>query len=279
MTQPSLFAPDPDQAPVKPVHPGVEQMRLLITVKAAPNPSATYGETVCVAALRLDIGKEGWVRLYPINYRELDQPNKFKKYDIITLDARPNRSDRRPESWRPVVATVTKQGHLPTWNRRLPYVREHVRGTMCGLLEAVRTRPPGRSLAAIRPREVTGFDIEPHPGWTSDERAKIDRYVSQLDLFESAPRTALQAPRFKAWYRYRCHEARCSGHRQGLLDWELVALQRNLTGLDDREAMEALRQRWLSEICAPSNDVVFYVGNQAKREHVFSVLGVFYPRR
>lgn len=48
-------------------------MRVLITVKAAPNPSATYGETVCVAGLRLDLDAAGWVRHYPINFREFDR--------------------------------------------------------------------------------------------------------------------------------------------------------------------------------------------------------------
>lgn len=53
-------------------------MRVLITVKAAPNPSATYGETVCVAGLRLDLDAAGWVRHYPINFREFDSDGKFR---------------------------------------------------------------------------------------------------------------------------------------------------------------------------------------------------------
>jgi hypothetical protein len=39
--------------------------------------------------------------------------------------------------------------------------------------------------------------------------------------------------------------------------------------------MEALHRRFVDEICRPSNEVAFYVGNQAKRENVFSVLGVY----
>ena len=42
--------------------------------------------------------------------------------------------------------------------------------------------------------------------------------------------------------------------------------------------MEALRRRFVDEICGQSNEVAFYVGNQAKRESVFSVLGVYYPK-
>ena len=47
----------------------------------------------------------------------------------------------------------------------------------------------------------------------------------------------------------------------------------------DEEAIEALRARFLYELCNLStNEVSFYVGNQAKRAHTFSVLGVYYPK-
>ena len=87
MTQTSLFAPEPDAVPEKPVGRLPTRMRVLITVKAAPNPSQTYGETVCVAGLRLDLDNVGWVRLYPINFRDLGDDSKFKKYDVVSADS------------------------------------------------------------------------------------------------------------------------------------------------------------------------------------------------
>ncbi|WP_329258720.1 hypothetical protein OG417_21290 [Actinoallomurus sp. NBC_01490] len=279
--QPSLFGPDYEQEPAKPPGELPEEMRVLITVKAAPNPSETYGETVCVAGLRLDVDRPGWVRLYPINYRELETNQKFKKYDIVSLQARPNHSDPRPESFRPLLNTVRREGHLKPWKPREPYVVDHLYESMCALLTGVRTNPPGksRSLAAIRPRVVQGIDIEPHPGWTAEEQAKIDNYVNKLDLFERAPRTALEAPRFKGWYRYLCHSASCKGHRQGIIDWEWVALQRKLPGYDDQRLQAALRKKFLDEICGADRDVIFYLGNQAKRMRTFMVLGMYYAKR
>jgi hypothetical protein len=152
---------------------------------------------------------------------------------------------------------------------------------MCGVLQAVRDDPPARSLVAIRPRKVIGLDIEPHPGWTRDEQAKIDKYVSQVELpgMSRGPKTPLEAPRFRGWYRYVCRAAGCRGHRQSIIDWEWVALQRRLADRDDVAACDQLRTRFLDGICAPANDVLFYVGNQAKRPQVFMVLGAFYPRR
>lgn len=283
MSQLTLFAPDPDtgQAQSKPADDRPVRMTVMITVKAAPNPSERYGETVCVAGIRLDPEHGGWVRLYPVNFRELDDDSRFRKYDIVSLEATPSRGDPRSESWRPRMGTLVTERHLAGWARRLPYVTDHVAESMCGLLAAVREQPPARSLAAIRPARVSGLHIERHPGWTRDEQAKIDNYVNQLELpgLARTPRTALEAPRFKGWYRYNCMAAHCPGHRQGIYDWEWVALQRRLSGRDDAAATAALRERFLDQICAPDRDVLFFVGNQAKRQQTFMVLGAFYPRR
>ncbi|BCB87186.1 hypothetical protein [Phytohabitans suffuscus] len=100
-----------------------------------------------------------------------------------------------------------------------------------------------------------------------------------MDLLDPRDKQPLQAPRFQARYRYRCHERRCGGHEQGLLDWEFVALQRHLAGRSDEEARVLLEARFLTMMFDEGRDPAFYVGNQAKRAHVFSVLGVYYPQR
>jgi len=54
--------------------------KVLITVKAYPNPSTRYGETVCVAGI--DIDKKEWVRLYPVpSYR--DWQKKYKTKELL----------------------------------------------------------------------------------------------------------------------------------------------------------------------------------------------------
>ena len=277
MSQGSFFGPE--LAPSsKPVGDHWQTLRILITVKAAPNPSATYGETVCVAGLSMDPARPGWVRLYPINFRDLESDDQFNKYDVVTLRAKPARNDPRVESWRPDMSSLERERRLGAWNPRRPHVEPYVDGSMCDLLDAVRTDPPAKSLAAIRPARVQGLDIEPHPGWSDGDKTKIDQYINQLDLLGS-DRTALEAPRLQGWYRYRCLSDRCRGHRQGILDWEFVALQRRLRALDDAALTDELRNKFMHQLCAHDRDVVFYVGNQAKRQHVFSVLGVYWPPR
>mgnify|MGYP006946520210 CR=1 FL=1 len=62
VTMDSLFGQTVEYPSEKPSGPA--RLRVLVTVKAAPNPSATHGETVCVAGVRLgDVGPTGWIRL------------------------------------------------------------------------------------------------------------------------------------------------------------------------------------------------------------------------
>lgn len=275
----SLFGAGEAEPDPKPIDDSIIRIELLITVKAAPNPSEKYGETVCVAGLRTDKLKPTWVRLYPINFRHLDGNEAFRKYDIISIEAKPARQDPRHESWRPIMERIRKLGYLKGWRSRRPLLDPAVEDSMCRLNRGARERADAQSLALVRPREVSALKVTAHRAWTVEEQRKIEAHASQSDLLSNRRMIPLQAPRFKAAYHYRCHERGCNGHQQHILDWELVALQRRLGGHSDAALRDALESTFLTEMCATDRDVAFYVGNQAKRAHVFSVLGVYYPKR
>lgn len=74
------------------------ERKVLITVKAYPNPSKKYQETVCVAGVTKE---EGWIRLYPVSFRHLPKGVQFKKYQLVRLRMRKHEGDNRPESFRP----------------------------------------------------------------------------------------------------------------------------------------------------------------------------------
>lgn len=280
--QGDLFG-DPIERSTETPRGGPVQHRVLITVKAAPNPSAIYGETVCVAGVRLgDAGPQDWIRLYPINFRHLSEESaKFKKYDIVTVRCRPA-SEVRLESWRPEMETLRVEAHVPPWKRRRPLIDPLIQQSMCQIRADAAADPRARSLALVRPSEILGFRLDPHPGWTMDEQAKIDAYVNQLELDvfkESRDKSPLEAPRFKGFFSWRCGESGCRSHEQSIIDWEFAALQRHLRNRSDDEARAAIRKRFVEEICAVDNDVAFYVGNQAKRPQNFSILGLYYPKK
>jgi hypothetical protein len=85
------------------------QREALIVVKAYPNPSAKYFETVCVAAVTRE---EGLIRLYPVAFRSLPENQRFKKYQRIEL--RMQKHERDPPS-----------RELPTRRKLDPAARGH----------------------------------------------------------------------------------------------------------------------------------------------------------
>ncbi|MGX5694481.1 hypothetical protein ACWKWA_15130 [Dermacoccus abyssi] len=253
--------------------------RVLITVKAAPNPSEKSGETVCVAGVRVaDHGPIGWIRLYPLNLRNLPSGTaSFKKYDIITVDC-VRANEPRTESWKPNVQSIRVNRFLPPWEARRPFVDPMIRSSMCEIFGHA-LDPGAPSLGLVAPMSVSDLVIERHPGWSVIEQRKIDAYANQYSLLPGDDRTPLEAPRFKGFYKWTCLQKGCRGHRQQVLDWEFVALQRKHRDDSEEALRRALRERFLDQICRPENDVAFYVGNQAKRHQTFSILGVYYPRR
>src|SRR5687768_7870956 len=93
--------------------PDGRELRILITVKTYPIPSAKYDELSCTAG----VTEQGeFIRLYPINYRDLPWDKQFKKYQWIDVVAdRHRQRDIRKESWRPDSATVRLRGEpVPT---------------------------------------------------------------------------------------------------------------------------------------------------------------------
>lgn len=255
--------------------------RVLITVTTAPNPSDKHGETVCVAGIELgDTGPTNWVRLYPINLRDLRSSGAgFRKYNVVAVDCTPALKDSRPESFNVNADTLIVEYEAKGWPKRRPSVDPMVEDSMCALLQGARDNPNSRSLGLVRPAEVSDLRIAPHPGWSVEEQAKIDNYVNQMQLFSDEERQPLQAPRFKGWFKWRCHEPGCSTHEQSILDWEFTELQRNLAGRDDADAITELRKRFFEVPFGSDRSPAFYVGNQAKHRNTFMVLGLYYPRK
>ena len=69
--------------------------RVTILVKALPQPSKQYGETVCCAG----VTREGhWKRLYPIRFRHLQDGQIFKRWNWVKFDYREPTRDKREES-------------------------------------------------------------------------------------------------------------------------------------------------------------------------------------
>lgn len=251
----------------------VERAQLVVTVKAYPTASIKYGEVVCVAGIRTDRERPEWIRLYPVDFRDLPLDQQFKKWSEIEIDVSSS-SDARPESRRPDTGSVEVLRVLGTrdkWADRRSLVEPLLIESMC---EARRLQQEtGASLAAFRPHEVSDVIVEPEPeDWTPQQLASL----SQLSLFAQDRRTLEKIPwRFK--YRYRCG-GRCNGHEQTIIDWEIAQAWRSWRReLGSQGAADAVRDKWLNELAGSTKDTVFFVGNQHQHPESFLVLGVYWP--
>jgi hypothetical protein len=254
------------------------EVKVLPLVKAYPNLSRKYGEVSCIAGLDLDAG--GWIRLYPVPFRALEDKQQFRKYEPIRASVQRRSGDRRPESWRvdadsiEVIAPVL--GAERGWEARRSVVEPEIGESMCAVRRA--QREDGTSLQMFRVREVSDLVIEeverdPEKGRMAKAWAAQGSLLDAGELKQQ--REALEQIPFRFQYRYRCSDNDCGGHLQSIVDWEIVQLFRNVRGRAGWK--ELIRKKWLDQMCGSDKDTAFIVGNQHQHPDGFLVLGVWWP--
>ncbi|NHI19448.1 hypothetical protein H9L10_13170 [Phycicoccus endophyticus] len=87
---------------------------------------------------------------------------------------------------------MTVVDHLDPWKRRQALLDPTVTDTMCALNRENQAEAADASLGLVPVRELIDLRVTDHPGWSQDEQAKIDAYVNQLDLFDTADKSALE---------------------------------------------------------------------------------------
>ncbi|MHC4647697.1 MAG: hypothetical protein ACYTBJ_19700 [Planctomycetota bacterium] len=250
-----------------------ETKKVLIAVKAPPNPSRQYQETNCCAGIDLDDGT--WVRLYPIPFRLLDYDKQFPKYSVISVKCQRPVRDKRPESYKVDQDSIKILRHLGTankWSERKRIVLPTLSGSYCEILKAVKVK---KSLGIFKPVAVA-FEVKKcAPKDKQKRRAAYDQY----QLFDKKLQPVEQVP-FSFYYRFKCRNCPdCRGHKLIIHDWELMAAYRRWRQeyTEQRILLDRIREKWLDTLCAATRDTYFYVGNMWQRPKQFMVLGVFYP--
>lgn len=260
-----------------------ETARVLITVKASPQPSAKYGDTVCVAGIRIDQGRAEWIRLYPLPFRWMGVEQQFRKYDLIDLEVRREMKDTRPESYRPDIDTIRVVRHFEHWKDRQPIMSRVEKTSTCALTAAASDHHDAPSLGMVLVKSVERLRIEPFAGWSDGQKARIAAAanLTSLDLFGDTGKTPpeLKPPRFIARYEYHCTADGCPGHVGQVLDWELTALQGRHRRDPDDFTKNAIEERFHERMFATGKQTSFFMGNfeDARKRGSFSVLGVYYP--
>ncbi len=253
--------------------------KILVTVKAYPNPSKKYIETVCVAGVT-----EGgqWIRLYPIPYRALEYDQRFPNYTWIEAAVRKSR-DHRPESHYVDLETIrplSKVGTERGWEVRRRILSPLTSSSIEYLMD--QNRLNGTSLGLIRPKKVTRLLMKKQPPeWSTDELAKL-RQRSLLEGMDMDGTYAvvqeLEKIPFRFVYEFLCQDARCHGHKYEVISWEMLQSYRSWRDRYGQEGWETkFRQRYEDEFLGPACDLHFYVGTVSNHPGTWTIIGLFYP--
>jgi hypothetical protein len=256
-----------------------ERKRLLVTVKAAPEPSKKYSDSVCTAG----ITPEGeFIRLYPVPFQVFRTGPRFKKFDWIEVECQPSTGEKlsRKESYkiRPHTLKIIDRSLSSTpvdWSGRAKALARVPRLSIEELEEAFRTERT--SLGLVRVQELSKFYKTSEADEDVLESERAFQMVFGDDGGTKLQSALRQVPHvFK--YRFSCAKAgvTCRGHDTTCEDWELFESNRSwrLRYPNAEERWGKLHYRfytWLKE-----RDLQFFVGTHSLYP-VWMIVGLYYP--
>jgi hypothetical protein len=233
--------------------------RVLVLVKAAPNPSKTHGETVCCAGVT---AAREWRRLFPVRFRHLSGERRFRRWEWVRYRWSRSRDDPRPESRRVHEESIAPDGVIP----------ERERADLLGpmiLRACSEATARGHSLALVRPKGTRFYAKKKSVKDVAEEREAFVRAMRQGSLLDRELAAYEPAP-----YDFRMKVEDADGHHDyGCGDWETAAAFFNLRRRYGEEA--ALRH--LSEqynVVRPGRGMVLAMGTVKKRPDQWLLLGV-----
>jgi hypothetical protein len=227
-------------------------------IKAMPNPSQKYGETVCCAGVTPD---GMWKRLYPVRFRQMD--TKFQRWDWVEFKYRRPRGDTRPESCHVFEDTLRVDGKL---NGDAPRARL-LNPLISPSTEDAAAR--GLSLTLVRPSHAHFHYRKKAQAVVDAERLGYQR-VSKQTSFLDEELDALEPTPYAFAFSF---EDAAGKHINRCGDWETSATFWKLR----KSHGEDVALRHLSETYNekyPSKGMVFAMGTVKARPKQWLLLGV-----
>jgi hypothetical protein len=214
--------------------------------------------------------------LYPIDLRYLERHKHYKLYDWISVPIERNSKDPRPESYKVRADNIEVLGHLGTdreWAaRRDTIMRDGSWHFEC--LEALKAKQKESrtSIGIVAVAKVLRVELTQR---SDQDRKDHDRKAANIasvgELFVAKHKELAFLP-WRVRLHWACVGAGCPGHTATVLDWGLNELGRR----DGRE--KALKR--MEALADPQrNDLRLYMGNLFSRQHIFSIIGLWYPKR
>ena len=249
--------------------------RIRILVKAFPQPSKQYEETVCCAGITEDTRE--FLRLFPIRYRRLAKEHQFNRYDLVEMSVT-KASDHRPESYHIDEGSIQliQKGGLSDANKvRLwqPFIAPSI-GTLLDENKAT-----GRSLGIIRP-EPAGlkFTIKAAKESNKEDKEVAELVYQQESLLED-PLKPLAKPVYGFYYQFTCADPKhCTckenPHNHQIHDWEVQATFINYKRRykTEEKALEMMTNEYQRSI--PMRNLHFVMGTMKAHPQTFIIIGL-----
>ena len=257
---------------------------VFITVKTYPSLSTKYDELVCTAGIT---DKGEWVRIYPVPFRKLKWEKQYKKYQWIELDLIKNKSDFRPESYKPVNQgeNIKTKESITDWEERKRIILK-TKKTYKNLKSLIKeAKEKGTSLAFFKPKKIVDFKIKElrEREWDAQKIERIKEKSKQLSLFNSDKPHEIfkevQKLPYKFSYVFMDEESKQSTLM--IEDWEIGALYWNCftREKDEAKAVQKVKQKYFDEF--KKKDLFLFLGTTKEFHNVapnpFIIIGVFYP--
>lgn len=231
--------------------------RVVIIIKAMPNPSRKHGETVCCAGVT---AKGEWKRLYPIRFRNL--PDKFKRWDWVEFEYELPTGDTRPESCRVYEDSLVIERPLPQ-KKRASLLNPLV---MPSTEEAA---AQGKSLTLIRPINSRFTYRRKSSAQIAAERDAYCATLCQTSLFDNELEPIEPVPYAFAF----SYEDAAGKHTMQCNDWETNAAFWKLSKrYGEQSALDHLSKTYNEEY--PNKGVALAMGTVKVRPKQWLLLGV-----
>lgn len=261
-----------------------------IIVKAAPERSAKYGETVCTAGI-LDDGR--LIRLYPVKIDEY-WTKDIPKYSRVRIRAKP--SDERagrPESHKvegglsPSAESPLVRKSKAPWDARMQLINKAVNPKG---MRGLRDLQPGHgtSLGIVKVRDLMDFYIT----------APLNEVIEQADYRVSKQKTLTGEPIMEGSrvdklqhvfrYTWRCMGTCCDDDAEGqgchdttCEDWELFQAFRDWRKRypDDLTFMEKLKAGYFDSMGQSGLHFAMGTPSDPTRQNAWMIVGLIYPNR
>lgn len=249
--------------------------RVLVTVKAYPEKSTKYGETVCVAGITEE---NELIRLYPVQFKYFRGNEPIKKYYWIEVECTKNTGEKlqRKESYKIRESTGIKiidtsfSEPRADWKKRNRIIKPLISDS----IEALERKFKGdkTSLGIIKVHNLIEF-------YSRKPVSEIDMEESQVlqSSLNGSANTLLQRMPHIFAYKFNCSPECPKIHDMNIEDWEVFEFFRsNFKFYNENYDTLWDKMKDKFETYMKTRDLYFYVGTDSQWGK-WMIIGLYYP--